>query len=502
MINNINQISTKRIFAANIVFTISKLMIMDLNLSKKQDNQSTQVQIYFIDQAEQLENNINKNELQYAIRSLKSKPHQPIIFNKGQEQIVLAKNIKGNTYKEIEQNRQLAAKVSTYVKQENSWNDFSITQLSKSDDSFLAFIEGFALTSYQFNKYKTAEKGLKQLNIPLITSIDSREISHLQNIIEAVYAARDLVNEPADFLTSVQLGKEIQNLGKKAGFSVDVLDKKKIEALKMGGLLAVNRGSVIPPTFSIMEWKPENAVNKKPVILVGKGVVYDTGGLNIKVSGMELMKSDMGGSAAVIGALYAIAKNKLPIHVVGLAPSTDNRLNGMAYAAGDVITMHSGKTVEVLNTDAEGRMLLADALSYAQKYDPEIVLDAATLTGSAARAIGQYGVVGMGTADKKQMDLLKKSGNEVYERIAEFPFWDEYNKLLESNVADLKNIGGPKAGAITAGKFLANFIDYPWIHLDIAGAAFLQEEETYKPKGGSGVGVRLFYQFIKNYIKI
>jgi len=303
------------------------------------------------------------------------------------------------------------------------------------------------------------------------------------------------------FLTAVQLAKEIQHLGTEAGFMVEVFNKRKIETLKMGGLLAVNKGSIDPPTFSILEWKPEKANNAKPLVLVGKGVVFDTGGLSLKPTreSMDYMKSDMGGAAAVTGALYAVTRAKFPVHVIGLIPATDNRPDGNAYTPGDVIHMYSGSTVEVLNTDAEGRMILADALNYAKQYNPELVIDLSTLTGSAAVAIGKYGIVGMGNAKRKTFNLLTESGKNVYERIVEFPFWEEYDELIKSDIADMKNIGGKDAGAITAGKFLERFTDYPYIHLDIAGPAFLSGEDSYRGKGGTGVGVRLLFDFIKNY---
>jgi leucyl aminopeptidase len=268
----------------------------------------------------------------------------------------------------------------------------------------------------------------------------------------------------------------------------------------MGGLLAVNAGSIDPPSFSIMEWKPKNAKNKQPVILVGKGVVYDTGGLTIKPTpgGMDTMKSDMAGAAAVIGAMYAAAKNKLPVHVIGLVPATDNRPGERAMAPGDILTMYDGTTVEMLNADAEGRLILADALAYAKKYKPQMVLDLATLTGAAARALGHLGIVYMGTADKKQKTALENSGLSTYERLVEFPFWDEYAEMLKSDIADLKNVsGGNAAGAITAGKFLEHFTDYPWLHLDIAGPAFLSSGDSYRSKGATGVGVRLLYNYLK-----
>jgi leucyl aminopeptidase len=184
--------------------------------------------------------------------------------------------------------------------------------------------------------------------------------------------------------------------------------------------------------------------------------------------------------------------------VVGLAPATDNRPGGNAYVPGDVITMMSGLKVEMLNADAEGRMILADALHYAKRYEPALVIDLATLTGAAAAAIGKYGIVSMGTADQRTTTKLKASGDRVYERLAEMPFWEEYGDLIKSQVADIKNIGGPHAGAITAGKFLEHFIQYPWIHLDIAGPAYLTARDSYMPVGGTGVGVRLLYDFFKN----
>ena len=214
---------------------------------------------------------------------------------------------------------------------------------------------------------------------------------------------------------------------------------------------------------------------------------------------MDIMKCDMGGAAAVSCAIYAIAKAKLPIHIVGLIPATDNRPGGNAYAPGDVVTMFDGTTVEVLNTDAEGRMILADALTYAKKYKPELVIDAATLTGSAMRAIGPYGSVVMGTASDKTFNKLQDSGEKTYERTVRFPFWDEYAEEIKSPIADIKNLGGASAVAITAGKFLEHFTDYPWIHIDIAGPAWADNDSGYLSKGGTGTGVRLFFDFVKNY---
>jgi leucyl aminopeptidase len=284
---------------------------------------------------------------------------------------------------------------------------------------------------------------------------------------------------------------------------VQVLDKAQIEAQGMGGLLAVNKGSLDAPTFSILEWKPKNAVNKKPLLLVGKGVVYDTGGLSLKPTpnSMDQMKCDMAGAAAVACAMAVVAKRELPVHVVALIPATDNRPGGNAYAPGDVVRMHSGLTVEVLNTDAEGRMILADALSYGERYKPELVMTIATLTGAAMRAIGTYGTAVMGTAPDTEFHRLEHAGMQVFERTARLPFWDEYDDEIKSDVADIKNLGSDLAGAQTAGKFLARFTTHPFIHLDIAGPAFLTRKDSYRTKGGTGVGVRLFYEFIKQRAK-
>ena len=365
----------------------------------------------------------------------------------------------------------------------------------------LALAEGTVLGSYAFRKYKSDEKGaptLQKLSI-VAKEASAKAVEELADICEATWTARDLVNEPLSFLNATQLAAEIKNLSRNSGFKVQVLDKAQIEAQGMGGLLAVNKGSLDAPTFSILEWKPKQAVNKKPVLLVGKGVVYDTGGLSLKPTpnSMDQMKCDMAGAAAVACAMAVIAKQELPVHVVALIPATDNRPGGNAYVPGDVVRMHSGLTVEVLNTDAEGRMILADALSYGERYKPELVITIATLTGAAMRAIGTYGTVSMGTAPDADFQHLDAAGNEVFERLARLPFWDEYGEEIISDVADIKNLGSDLGGAQTAGKFLARFTTHPFIHLDIAGPAFLTRKDGYRTKGGTGVGVRLFYEFIK-----
>ncbi len=398
--------------------------------------------------------------------------------------------------KNLEEIRKAANKIHTAVK-----NEEEITVIGQKDDFLEAFIEGIYLSDYQFLKYfSDKDKKKNKLKSVRVKGISQKKIDELKNVIESVLWARTLVNEPVSYLDAVRLAMEIQKKRVDDGLKIKVLHKKEIEELGMGGLLAVNKGSEIPPTFTIMEWKPKNAKNKKPIVLVGKGVVYDTGGLSLKPTphSMDLMKSDMGGAAMMAGTIDALAKNKVPVYVVALIPATDNRPGKNAYAPGDIVKMYDGTTVEVLNTDAEGRMILADAIAYANKYKPEVIIDAATLTGAAVRAIGDKAAIFMGNAPRKYFKQLEKSGNKVHERLVEFPFWDEWTEEMKSDIADLKNIGGGNAGMITAGKFLEHFAKQHYIHIDIAGPAFLESAQDYKGKGGTGFGVRLLYDFFKN----
>lgn len=447
-------------------------------------------------------NLLSEKEVEYIKKQFAEKEQSNFDFNRLENRIYI-RIVK--LKKQDHQNNELLRKVGNSI--QSVLKADKIEQISISSDGIgelaaLYVAEGLALSGYQFLKYKKEAKKEKNSlqEIHITDAIEEIEIAHLQIKTDAVFNARTWVNEPLSYLTAEKMAEEIIKLGEESGARVEVFGKSKIEALKMGGLLAVNKGSIDPPTFSVMEWKPENAVNKKPYVLVGKGVVYDTGGMNLKTGTfMNDMKMDMGGAAVMANTLGAIAKAKLPIHIIALIPATDNRVNGNAYVTGDVVTMFDGTTVEVLNTDAEGRMILADALSYAKKYNPELVIDAATLTGAAARAIGSHGIVAMGNYDKG-MEELKKQGDNVYERIAEFPFWDEYAEEIKSDIADIKNLGAAEGGAIHAGKFLEHFTNYPYIHLDIAGVAFADSNKDYRGKGATGVGIRLLFDFFKNRI--
>lgn len=453
---------------------------------------------------------LSKEENEFVIKRLKDK-EEHVFINSYKRCIYFIRLKEGISQHKIrEELRREAYNLKKLIKG-NNHHEIVVTSHIAYKEAIADFTEGFLLGIYSFEKYKTKSEDIPRKNYPvrilLNGDIDSKEINWLRYITDAVYFARDLINEPVNHLNAAMLAEEIKKLGEDSGFKVEVLTKGKIETLKMGGLLAVNKGSVDPPVFSILEWKPENHLNSKPVVLVGKGIVYDTGGLNIKTGDyMAGMNGDMAGAATVAGVMYTIAKTEIPLHVIGLVPSTDNRPGGNAYTQGDIITMHNKMTVEIGNTDAEGRLILADAISYASRYTPEIIIDIATLTGSAAMTFGNQAIALMTNAERKYINLLVECGNDVYERLGELPLWDEYGELLKSDVADMNNVGGREAGAIIAGKFLEKFAEYPLIHLDIAGTSMLKKDDFYRTKSNSGSGLRLLATFLRrladNYINM
>lgn len=482
------------------IFVPSNLITMQLKWSITKAKPNQEHQIFLTDKAAGIKAiALSKNDEKAALDSLqKGKPFYQINGD-GKTTTILFNDSSKPLYKQKEALRRNTFTVIRFLNTQNAVSAHFQSLLA--DEKLVeGFVESATLSSYQFLKYKTKE--VKKNSLQSITieqgTISKISLDKVLVVSEANLIARDLINEPLSYLTAVQLSNEIVKLGKSAGFKTTVFDKKKIEALKMGGLLSVNRGSQKPPTFTVLEYKPAKAKNKKPIVLVGKGVVYDTGGLSLKPTpnSMDMMKCDMSGAAAVAGILYAIAKLKLNVHVVGLVPATDNRPGEDAYVPGDVVAMMNGMNVEVLNTDAEGRMILADALHYAKRYDPELVCDFATLTGAAKAAIGGVATVYMGTAEDAIKAKMQESSLETYERLVEFPLWEEYGNMIKSDVADIKNVGGAEAGAITAGKFLEHFTDYPWLHFDIAGPAYLMAEDSYRGKYGTGTGVRLLVDFI------
>lgn len=430
-----------------------------------------------------------------------------IPFLQGQESptlvIPFSKEEKESSHQRLERIRSLGHATFKMAMEYKLKSLFFSTSGIKEAHAF-SFLEGLTLSNYKFGKYKKPSEAnglITNITVDQV-SLSEDSLNYLNTLITAVFFARDLVNEPVSYLTAAVLTESAKAMAEKAGINYRNLSPEEIEAHKMGGVLAVNKGSAAPPTFTILEWKPEKAINKQPLVLVGKGVVYDTGGYSIKpLSGMETMKCDMAGAALVFSAMYAAALRQLPLHIVGLVPAVENRVNEHAIVPGDVITISDGTTVEVMNTDAEGRLILADALVYAQKYSPALVMDFATLTGAALWAIGSGGTVYMGTADKKVKKVVEKSGWKTYERMVEFPLWEEYAEQLKSEIADLRNVGGPLAGACTAGKFLQHFTNYPWLHFDIAGPAFLTTASQYRTAGGTGTGVRFMMEFYKRWME-
>ncbi len=477
---------------------------MNLQLSKIKQLPSNQNTLYIVNNPKEIEKcGIDKKEAAFITKKYPKEKVETFYINRYGYWIVLVIIPEKNKIESFVMNEYLRKeghKVSEFLKK-NKEPLINIAGEKTSKDAILALTEGIVLSAYSFKKYKTKDKkaGLSKVSV-FNNEITANELKELFNLAESVFICRDLVNEPGASLNASLLASTIKDECIKAGIKVEVFGKSKIKTLKMGGLLGVNQGSVNEPTFTIAEWKPSDAINKKPIVLVGKGITFDTGGLSLKPAQyMEGMKSDMAGAAAVFGCLRTLALNNIQLHVIGLMPATDNIPGQKALAPGDVISMANGKTVEVLNTDAEGRLILADALSYAERFKPELVIDIATLTGSASAAIGKYGVVGMHSGAKKQINDLIKSGYDVYERIVEFPLWEEYDKEIESDIADIKNIGTSRnAGAITAGAFLKHFVSYPWIHLDIAGMGFMDSTESYLGKGGTAIGVRLLYNYFKN----
>jgi len=320
------------------------------------------------------------------------------------------------------------------------------------------------------------------------------------SIARGVILARDLVNRPGALKTPPQLADEAVAIGARtAGLIVTVYDEVQLEEQGFGGILAVGKGSDSPPRFIVMEYGAE-LTGVPTICLVGKGLTFDSGGLNIKpAEGMESMKNDMGGSAAVFGTMQAVAELGLPVHLVGLVPSAENMPSGRSYRPGDIVSTLSGKTIEILNTDAEGRVILSDGLHYAQRYAPDAIIELSTLTGAVIIALGNIATAVMST-DQELADQLVSAGDATGDRAWQLPLWDDYREMVKSDIADLKNLAGRGAGSITAGAFLAAFVgDFPFAHLDIAGTAWLDApKKPYHSKGGTGAGVRLVTQYLRS----
>lgn len=370
-----------------------------------------------------------------------------------------------------------------------------------------AATEGSLLALYQFNQHKT--EGLdevKELDAVTFLIADEDGKSPLERavaigsaIARGTMLARDLSNQPGNKLTPTVLAEKAQEVADELGLTCEVFDLAKLKEGGFGTLLAVAQGSEEEPRFITLEYVPEGE-KRETVVFVGKGITFDTGGISLKPGkGMEEMKHDMSGAAAVLGAMQVVGNIKPDLHVVGLIAASENMPSGTAIKPGDVVTSYSGKTVEIINTDAEGRLVLADALGYAGRYEPQAVIDLATLTGAVIVALGNFTAGMMGT-DQDLMDRLQAAGEKTQERVWQLPLWDDYDEQIKSNTADMKNIGDGTAGTIAGAVFLKKFAEgYPWVHLDIAGTAWDMKGSSYVPKTASGYGVRLLVQLVQDW---
>ena len=354
--------------------------------------------------------------------------------------------------------------------------------------------EGIVLGSYQFLDYKTKDKKKFEPETIRVIGCDHGEINKGVAIGSAVCFARDLGNHPGNKATPSYLAEAAKEIADMGNMGLTVFDREEFTQMGMGGLAGVAQGTDEPPKFIILEYN--NGGHDKPKVLVGKGLTFDSGGISIKpASKMDEMKYDMCGSTVVLGVFKALAQLKPKINVVGIIPSTENLNGAKAYKPGDILSAYNGKTIEVLNTDAEGRVILADGLSYASKhYDPEYIIDFATLTGAVLVSLGHLATGIMGT-DDGLMERVKKSSKSTGEKVWEFPLWPEYCKQVQSEIADVKNTGAPmQAGSIAGGAFLKEFVreDIPWVHFDIAGTAWGAKPDSINPKGSAtGWGIRL-----------
>ncbi len=369
-----------------------------------------------------------------------------------------------------------------------------------------ATIEGSLLALYAYDAPKQDEDDTHEIEVLRIVEFDAAKVAGIERgmrtavAIEAgVTLARDLVNMPPNVATPARMAEEAKVFAKELGLDVTVGGRSWARRRKMGAFLAVAKGAGENPKFIVLEHNKDRD-DLDTIVLVGKGITFDTGGISIKPSAnMELMKTDMGGAAAVLGAMKTIAMLDLPLHVVGIAPCTENMPDAFAYRPADVITASNGKTIEIISTDAEGRMVLADALVYAQGYKPKAVIDLATLTGSCVIALGQGVAAGVFSTDDDLRDKLAAAGEATHERVWPLPLFTDYRRAIDSDVADMKNSGGRFGGVGTSAMFLKEFTDYTWAHLDIAGMAFSEKGQGYVPRGATGFGVRLLTEFLRRY---
>jgi len=359
--------------------------------------------------------------------------------------------------------------------------------------------EGASLGLYRFDRHKSTVDDQDLETFWLVADEGELEgatggAEQGAKVADGTVLARDLANEPSNVATPEYLAERAHKISEKYGMEIVVLDRTSIEEEGLTGLATVGRSASNEPYFIVLEHR--GGGDSAPIVLIGKAVTFDSGGISIKPSaGMEDMKFDMSGGAAVLGAMEAVGALDLPLNVVALVPATENLPGGDAFKPGDVLQMHSGKTVEIVTTDAEGRLILADALSYARRYEPSAVVDCATLTGACAVALGDHASGLMGN-DEDLVAELKTAGETTGERAWPLPLFGEYTEQIKGDTADIKNSGGRRGGALTAGAFLKEFADFPWAHLDVAGTAYGKKGNAYTTKGATGVPARLLIEFL------
>ncbi len=371
-------------------------------------------------------------------------------------------------------------------------------------DAAQAAAEGSLLALYQYDAPKKKEPQ-NEIESLTIVEFDGSKVAEIERGVETAVSitagttlARDLVNMPPNIATPTRLAQAAKEIAAAYGMKITVGGRKWAAKRKMGGFLAVAKGAGEPPKFIVLEHNSDRD-DLDTIVLVGKGITFDTGGISLKqVAGMGKMKSDMGGAAAVLGAMEVVGRLNIPLRVIGIAPCTENMPDANAYRPADVITASNGKTIEIISTDAEGRMVLADGLVYAERYQPKAVIDLATLTGACVIALGGQ-AAGLFSTDDSLRDKMVAAGTAVHERVWPLPLWDDYQKAIKSDVADMKNGGGRYGGVGTSAIFLKAFTDYPWMHLDIAGVALTEKESDYTPAGGTGFGVRLLIEFLRHW---
>ena len=382
------------------------------------------------------------------------------------------------------------------------FDSFSEVELSES------FVTGLLLGLYQFNEFKTLERDkIKEIGKVILLGEKDGETKSIgeglrmgEIISEAVCLARDLVNGPSNQVTPSLLAQKARQIAKDYGMEIQVFDVSEAEAMGMGAFVAVAKGSQEPGKFIVLEYNKGKGLDT--IALVGKGITFDSGGISIKPSeNMDRMKDDMSGAAAVLATMQVAFKLQLPLHLVGIMPATENLPSGKAYKPGDILKTLSGQTVEVISTDAEGRLILSDALTYSLRYQPKAIVDLATLTGACVIALGND-VIGLFGNDESLLKRIEEASGKTGEKVWRMPLLDEYFDHLKSDAADFRNVGTRIAGAIIGGIFLSKFVEkIPWVHLDIAGPASIDKERPYIPRGGTGVGVRLLVQLIRDWKK-